>query len=213
VIRRLPLIPTLIVALAVAAMIALGLWQLRRAEWKEALIARYSVAARQPAVAFPLVPIDDSLLFRRSSAFCLQPVDHVVESGRSRAGASGWRHLVSCRRGAEGPGIMIDVGWSRDFATKPNWRGGQVAGIIGPRPDHRSLIASLTGNAAPPGILLVALSPAPGLAPSALPSPADVPNNHRGYAVQWFLFAAVAAIIYAIAVRRRLRRPAAPPSE
>ena len=35
-----------------------------------------------------------------------------------------------------------------------------------------------------------------------------VPNNHLAYGVQWFLFAAVAAIIYAVAVLRR-RAPVA----
>ena len=32
-IRRLPLIPTIVVAAAVAVMIGLGVWQLQRAEW------------------------------------------------------------------------------------------------------------------------------------------------------------------------------------
>jgi surfeit locus 1 family protein len=30
-----------------------------------------------------------------------------------------------------------------------------------------------------------------------------VPNNHLSYAVQWFLFAAIASVIYVLAVRRR----------
>ena len=42
---RLPLVPTLIVAGAVAVMVALGVWQLGRAEWKGDLIARYTAAA------------------------------------------------------------------------------------------------------------------------------------------------------------------------
>ena len=42
--RRVPVVPTLVVAAAVATMIALGVWQLRRAEWKADLIARYTQA-------------------------------------------------------------------------------------------------------------------------------------------------------------------------
>ena len=42
--RRLPVLPTLVVAAAVAAMLALGVWQLRRAEWKADMIARYTQA-------------------------------------------------------------------------------------------------------------------------------------------------------------------------
>ena len=52
---------------------------------------------------------------------------------------------------------------------------------------------------------LVAASAPPGLEPSALPSLESIPNNHRLYAVQWFLFAAIALIIYVLAVRKRLR--------
>ena len=36
--RRLPVIPTIVVALAVATMIALGIWQLHRAAWDERLV-------------------------------------------------------------------------------------------------------------------------------------------------------------------------------
>src|SRR5205823_12604763 len=42
--RRLPITATLIVALAVAVMIGLGVWQLQRAKWKETLLARYEQA-------------------------------------------------------------------------------------------------------------------------------------------------------------------------
>ena len=48
--KRLPFIPTIVVALAVLTMIALGVWQLRRAEWKEALLTEYTSAANLPAV-------------------------------------------------------------------------------------------------------------------------------------------------------------------
>jgi surfeit locus 1 family protein len=35
------------------------------------------------------------------------------------------------------------------------------------------------------------------------PDPRDLPNNHFSYAVQWFLFAATALVIYGIAVWKR----------
>jgi surfeit locus 1 family protein len=40
---------------------------------------------------------------------------------------------------------------------------------------------------------------------NARPDPNDIPNNHLAYAVQWFLFAGVALVIYALAVRKRMR--------
>ena len=51
---------------------------------------------------------------------------------------------------------------------------------------------------------LVAATAAPGLQPSAPPTIEQIPNNHRSYAVQWFLVAALAAAIYLLALRKRL---------
>ncbi len=195
-IRRLPFWPTLIVALAAALMIGLGIWQIQRAQWKEGLLAQYADAARRPPIGFPNVPpTDGSLLFRRASGMCLEPTIWSARAGSSRTGASGWRHLVLCRTGAEGPGMLVDMGWSNGYATPVGYTGGRVTGIIDSDRDHI--------------LMLVADTAAPGLAPSAVPSPANLPNNHRAYAVQWFLFAAVALVIYVVALRRRLVRPPA----
>ena len=205
--RRVPLIPTILVAAAVAAMIALGIWQLHRATWKEAIIARFAAAEGKPPVAYPAVGGGEALLFRRSSLNCLQVTGWSIAAGRNRAGEQGWRRIAACRTGAEGPGAAVDAGWTKGFDGKPGWTGGRVTGVIAARPDHRSLVESLSGHGTPPGVLLVADPPAPGLAPSAPPSAAEIPNNHRGYAVQWFAFAGVALVIYAVALRYRMRRP------
>ncbi len=53
--------------------------------------------------------------------------------------------------------------------------------------------------------MLVADTPAPGLLPTAEPDLSSVPNNHLAYAVQWFLFAGVAGVIYVLALRLRQR--------
>ena len=49
------------------------------------------------------------------------------------------------------------------------------------------------------------------LEPTARPELSSVPNNHLAYAVQWFLFATVAAIIYVLALRLQQRGKAAKP--
>jgi cytochrome oxidase assembly protein ShyY1 len=203
--RRPPLLATTIVALAVAAMIGLGVWQLRRATWKEALLARYAAAQMMPPVAFQPLATDDALLFRRSSAVCLEPISWRTASGRSRTGEPGWRWIVTCRTGAEGPGVTLDMGWSADWHGKVAWRGGRVAGMISTQPDHHSLIGRAVGRSAPVGLMIIAETPAPGLQPSAYPSIADIPNNHKAYAVQWFLFALIAAVIYTLALRWKRR--------
>lgn len=205
--RRWPLIPTLLVIVAVAVMVALGVWQLQRKAEKEALIALYERnRAMSAMVAYPeLPPVPDAMLFRKSSIVCLEPVRWDPRSGTDRAGKSGIRMVADCRTGAEGPGVLVDVGIADDF-TPPQWSGGPVAGTIVPGPEQPGLVARLAGKAAPARAMLVADTPAPGLRASAVPNGTDVPNNHLAYAVQWFLFAAMAAVIYILALRRRLQR-------
>ena len=186
---KLPVLPTIIVAAAVAAMSGLGIWQLQRAEWKQQLIARYDQAITLPPVAWPAVPSrDDPLLYRRAAGFCLQVTGWRAVAGRNNEDQPGWAHIAACRTGAEGPGMQVDIGWSRS-SDPPRWSGGQVSGIIAPDRKH--------------GIRLVAAIPAPGLKPSMPPSPRNIPDNHLMYAIQWFIFAALAALIYILALRRR----------
>ena len=203
--KRIPIVATLVVCAAIAMMIGLGLWQLQRADEKNTLLARYAVASKLPEMAYPAVQGGDGLLFRRAGGLCLEPLIPRIEGGLNARGDAGWRHIVSCRTGAEGPGMIVDIGWSRQFDFVAVWKGGPVHGIISRQPDHRSLVARALGKGVAPGLMLVASQPADGLEPSAPPSISDVPNNHLAYAVQWFLFAAIAAIIYGLALRRRQR--------
>jgi surfeit locus 1 family protein len=148
----------------------------------------------------------DELLFRRASAFCLEPVKETIAAGYNLKGERGWRHLVACRTGAEGPGFTVDIGWSADFEARSTWKGGAVDGVIGPVPDQRSVIERSVAGKAQQQLLLVATRAAGGLQPSATPSLEGIPNNHLAYAVQWFLFAAIALGIYALALWRRQRK-------
>lgn len=200
--RRWPVVPTILVALACAAMIALGFWQLRRLREKEAFIAQVSANPSKPAVAFPRFP-DDTLLFRRASAFCLQP----VEVTRAGAGNAGYRLIALCRTGAEGPGFRVQLGTTHDPNAKSNWHGGEVSGWISHAPDARPLIASLVQHR-PQEMLLVSDRPLGGLTANTRPDAGIIPNNHLAYAGQWFFFALVAATIYVLAVRRRFRAQA-----
>ena len=199
--RRLPLIPTLVVALAALLMIALGCWQLfDRLPKKQAFLAQLAANPAKPPVAFPSIPTDKSLLYRRTSAFCLEPVSWRTEG----AGRFGWRFIAQCRTGAEGPGFAVEVGISRDPDAKPRWRGGEVRGMIALAPVHRSLIGNLFSNA-PDTLMIVADTPPPGFGRAPRPTIDSIPNNHLAYGVQWFLFAGIAIGIYALALRRRWR--------
>jgi surfeit locus 1 family protein len=204
--RRLPIMPTLIVACAVAAMIGLGIWQLTRHREKQAVLSVLSGNPARPAVSFPgFGPVPRDLLFRPSSVTCLRVVGWREEAGKAADGSTGYRAIAECATGAEGPGALVTVGVMGRPGTSPDWRGGKVEGWISEEPDHRSMLSRLAGRAVPLRPMLIARSPAAGLKAAAPPSVGDVPNNHLAYAVQWFFFAAVAVVIYLLALRKRQR--------
>lgn len=205
--RRVPVFATLLVALAVAAMIALGLWQLQRRGEKAELLVRYAVNVSAPRIAMPSAP-DETLLFRRASALCPHPTDPISEGGRNARGGTGWRQIVRCGNGARG--FAVQLGLSQDPHARPVWPGGAVRGYVTRAPDHAPLIAGLWGGDGPKPLMLVADPPLAGLDPNPQPDLSAVPNNHLAYAVQWFAFAAIAAAIYALALRRRMVAPRAP---
>jgi cytochrome oxidase assembly protein ShyY1 len=195
--RRLPIFPTIVVAAAVALLVGLGLWQLQRAKWKEGLLAHYAAAQKMPPITFPTTPLpsDQLPLFRYATGLCLRPVGQRASVGENRQGEPGYVQIVDCATGAEGPGMSVEVGWSKNPNAKVNWRGGLVSGII--VPDRVSRMR------------LVAATAPPGLEPSKTPDVSTVsavtPAGHRGYAATWLALAVVALAVYAVAVRKHLK--------
>lgn len=199
--RRFPIVSTIIVAAAVALLVWLGMWQLRRAHENEQLLAQYSAAAKLPPIAFPTGAIKGQLpLFRWATGFCQKVVGERESGGRNRKGEVGWAHIVECATGAEGPGMSVELGWSQNPEAKVRWRGGLVSGVIVPDRLHR--------------IRLVAASAPPGLDPAGLPSAETAvpvtPGRNRMYALQWFSFAAIALLIYGLALRKRMKEQPKP---
>ena len=208
---RYPLLPTIVVMAAVLVMIGLGIWQLQRCGEKDAMLIQAAANPGKPAVSFPAIPpLPADLLFRRSSAHCLRVVGWQTEAGRAADGSIGYRYIAQCATGVEGPGMLVALGVAKQPDLKPAWTGGPVRGWISEEPDHRTLLARITGRAPLLRPMLIAEHAPDGLKPVAPPIVSDVPNNHLAYAVQWFFFAAVAALIYVLAVRRRTPPPGQP---
>lgn len=185
--RKVPILPTLLVLIAAGVMIRLGFWQLDRLHQKEAMLAGYrAAAAMNSEAAFPPAPgVLDSALYRHARADCLQVLELSSRAGENVRGEAGWAHLARCKLANGGEGLIV-LGWSRS-PNAPQWGGGQASGMIAPGPR------------------LVADPPLAGLEANARPDPANLPNNHLAYAVQWFLFALTALVIYALALRKRLK--------
>ena len=195
--RRIPIVATIVVLVAVAVMVRLGFWQLDRLEQKEALLARYAAAAENQAVISEWPGTPELLLYRRMTFTCSQVVGWQAISGRNSRDEAGYVHVAQCLSdtvfGFDGPGYVAEVvlGWSRDPNEQPRWQGGEVTGMIAPG-------GELSWR-------LVANPPLAGLEANALPDPNSIPNNHLAYAGQWFFFALTALLIYGIALRARWR--------
>lgn len=170
-------------------MIGLGVWQLRRAEWKDDLMARYERAQAMSAeVPWPRTEAEmEQALFRWSGFTCERVLGIRSGAGTSAEGTKGWAHVARCAIDGGGE-AEVALGWSSE-PQPPQWAGGEVSGVIAP------------GGRA--GGVLQAARQAPGLQPLAPPDPKDLPDNHLMYAGQWFFFALTALVIYVLALRRR----------
>lgn len=192
-IRQLPLIPTVFVLAAAAVMVALGFWQLGRADEKAQLLALYEAALIDGEMkAFPSdrggISSEDHL-FHPTAFECTDVLKREAIAGRSDRGAAGYAHIARCQTG-RGPADVL-LGWSRD-PNSPTYEGGPVTGLI------------VRGGA--DGARVQMDQPIEALAPLAKPDPSDLPNNHLAYAGQWFFFALTALAIYFFAVRAKLAR-------
>lgn len=206
--RRLPLGPTLFTFVAVAVMVALGLWQLQRREWKEGLVARLEAAPTLP----PASPTEflramqgiGDLTYRRAELVCrpgtVKPYD--LRPGASRSGDPGFLVVVACA--GTRPDIVAGIGWTDrpDVMRRAVTVDAVLTGMIIQDP-YRPL------SAGRPKFLLIADQAVPPFAPARQPSPADLPNNHLSYAFQWFGFSVTLLVIYGLWLRKWRQSPVA----
>jgi surfeit locus 1 family protein len=191
-IRRLPFFPTLVVLVAAGIMVRLGFWQLDRLHQKEAMLAQFAQAQAMSSIApwpdgYHL--IRQAINFRQTEVICAKVLRIAAVSGRNAAGEAGWAHIAHCETAQGYSPAEVVLGWSQDPAS-PVWIGGKARGTFRTAGQYAARV--------------IAQPPLAGLAANARPDPNDVPNNHLAYAVQWFLFAGMALVIYALALRKRL---------
>ena len=131
-IERPRLFPSLIVGGAFAVLVGLGVWQLQRLAWKEALIAE-----RQAQSALPPVALDDALAagdqldyrkVRVAGRFLHER--ELYLDGRTHKGQVGI-HVLTPLQLADGRALLVDRGWAPKAARDPATRTeGQVAGEV-----------------------------------------------------------------------------------
>jgi len=241
--RRL-VVPALFTLVGIAILVSLGVWQLERLAWKEALIAR--VAERLDATPVP-APGPDRWAKADLADLEYQPL---TVGGHYRNDAE--VHVVYALTAPHGPaggsGYMVmtpfvtDAGWQvyvnrgfvpaarKDPATRSEgliegpttvtglFRGPAARSWFMPADDAAknvwfsrdpALYAWANGlpvaEVAPYVIDAARLPDLPGGLPQGGETIVAFPNDHLGYALTWFGFAAALAGVFAFYVRAQLR--------
>lgn len=212
------LVPALASAAMFVVLIALGVWQLHRREWKLAILADIDTAEASPPA--PLGPNP-------------RPYTRIVVNGTLRPGPVALYSLDIRlnRQGAqliqplERPGqetVLVDRGWVPEGTGPYPQPPGPIVGYVRlpvepgsftPADDVPGLhfynldpakIGAALGIAHVAPFVVVALGDGEGLPQAAteLPRP---PNDHLNYALTWFGLAFSLVVVFAAAARKVLR--------
>jgi surfeit locus 1 family protein len=110
---RLPLVPVLVVAPVLALLLALGTWQLTRADEKEAILAVYRERSQAPAAPLPTQWADSEQLRFRHVELTASFVPHrqFLLDNQIRDGRVGFQVLTPARVAGRDELVLVDRGW------------------------------------------------------------------------------------------------------
>ncbi|MFV0333978.1 MAG: SURF1 family protein [Tropicimonas sp.] len=199
-------VPLLIGVIGAAILIGLGIWQVQRLAWKEAILAQ--IDARILAAPQPLPEVPDPVRDR------YQPVQvagrtggrelHVLVSTRSLG--PGFR-IVTALQAADGRRVLLDRGFIPDEAKAEAHPPAQVevaGNLLWPderdrfTPENdpatnywyaRDIDAMATALDTEPLLVVARSETGAGITPLPVDT-SGIPNDHLGYAVTWFGLAA-----------------------
>ena len=193
-----------------AILISLGVWQLHRLDWKEAMIARIEGGIHAAPVPLPAT-VDPAMKYMPvivSGQTTGQEI--LVLSGTKERG--GGYNVISAFVTEDGRRILLDRGFiEQDYrrTARPatalsvagNLHWPQDKSSATPEPDLKAGIwfardVPAMAEALETQPVLVVAAEVQGDAQGVMPIPVTIegiPNSHLSYAVQWFLFAATCA--------------------
>lgn len=208
------LIPTLLTAIIVAVALGLGVWQLERLEWKNALLARLDSQMSGAAVPLP-ESVDQAWEYRRVTLAGQFLYDREFHLGpRVRDSKVGYDMVVPFRR-ASGGLVLVNRGWIADGLDVNRPEGiVPVEGFV--RFPKKTLFAPANDaaknqwywldtkamDAAAPAFIVDAVAEPAGVYPAGGSLRVDIPNDHKNYAIFWFGMAGVMLLIYIMACRQ-----------
>jgi surfeit locus 1 family protein len=202
------ILPALFGLLGTGILVSLGMWQLDRAGQKAALIAEMEERIFDAPIPLPAQPNPDTDRYRPVRAEGRFLPDHSFVLAAQRDRGPGF-HLISVLETDDGRRVLVDRGFLRE-ADRPTMipESGPVQ-IVGnlhwPRDTNRFTpsfdagrnlffgrdVGPLMARLGTEPVLIILRASDEGSAPTR-PVPVDqvsIPDNHLGYAVQWFLMA------------------------
>ncbi len=211
-------------------LIALGLWQLQRLKWKEAILATIHQAAISAPIPLPAHPTPFEKVSISGTWIPGKAALYGQEVHDTPRGPIAGGELIRPLRRPNGEIVLVDLGWipsqtpialSAPQAANPQGyvhapaTAGWFAGTDAPSQglfytlDPAKIGAGLGLPAVAPYILIgMGPLPPPG---SPAPQPAQAlphpPNNHYEYALTWFGFAFVLVFQFIFFARKRLLSP------
>jgi surfeit locus 1 family protein len=207
-----------------AILVSLGIWQVQRLGWKEALLAEIEGRIHAAPIALPTDPDPDRDRFLPVNVDgSYLPGEILVLTGRTGIGAG--YEVISPFETTEGRRILIDRGFvpeARKSDERPPTTGHLVGNLHWPReadrftpePDRATnlwFVRDVPSMAEALGTepLLVVLRETSETDPVVTPQPVTtvgIPNNHLQYAITWFSLSVVWLGMTAYMIRR-IRRP------
>jgi surfeit locus 1 family protein len=208
--------------LGVGLLVALGVWQVQRLAWKEAILAEIDAKLAAAPVAVPPEPTRAADQYRRVRAEgSIEPGElHVFTA--APGGGAGYRVTVPLRL-TDGRRILLDRGFVAVGDKDAPRRLGPIAvegSLAWPEetdrftsPPDREKNIWFARDVAPmaealgtlPVMLVTAASDDPA-GPTPMPVTVNIPNNHLQYAVTWFGLAVVWAVMTGYLLWRIKRR-------
>ena len=229
---RFPIVLTILAVALLGVLLALGVWQVQRMQWKEGLMDGAEAAAGQPPLPLAEALELENPEFRRVILTCrgLSAAPYVELQSIENSDA-GVRLVSACRPEGMEETLLVDRGFvPADISARPTVNADDtmpvvITGVLrrAPAPsaltpppaqgrfygrDAEAMARALkVEGPISPFTVFATTSTNPdwtALKPSA--PPAAFTNNHLGYALTWFGLAAALIAFYVVLLRRRMTR-------
>jgi surfeit locus 1 family protein len=218
--------------LAAALFVRLGFWQLARLREKLQRNAVIAAQQRGQPVQFASLPADTAAARYRRAVLTgvFDYENELVVAGRTRQGSPGVDLVTPMRVRGTDTVVLVNRGWvyspNAAAVDRARWRESDSATVTGyvelyapaapaaaaakdrrvvRRLSRREATSRIPAPLAP--YYLVATGDTASSHPARREMPALDEGSHRGYAIQWFAFAAIAIVGALVVIRKERRAP------